>query len=678
MKNIIRIFLADMRRLGRNVVAVVVIMGLCIIPSLYAWFNIFSNWDPYGPDSTSNLKVAVVSLDAGCKVASIDLNVGDSVISGLKSNNTIGWVFTDTDKEAVEGVDNGDYYAALVIPEDFSEDMISFLGGDVEHPEITYYENEKKNAIAPKITGKAKTAVQEQVNSTFVSTLAQSLMEVSNIIGQQGTDNNVLSSATDKLTQLRDNLKLCSGLLGSFTGITDSASELMSAGQAVLPNLEDMINNGKDTLNSIQGAAIDNSGNAQAVLDMIKYSFKVVDGALDDFENQLDTAIDSVTDRIDDMDKMDSLKEVLPYIRKLYDNAVSGLTGDEIKAQADVVDKCFDAIEDDLKNIGNDKETVDAGITALYNDIKAQIQSCRDALSAAGNSLERSLIPDIRQTMTSVQKSMLDVQTMLGGVNGDFSDVSSVMDQYQDILKDGTAGVTESKTQVDNVIAGLDSVIETLDKIADSDEYGEMLDMLMTDPAKLASFIASPIQVAIVHVKVLPESGITNVKPYQQYFGRYIFFFLMGQAQTLITVLGEIFYIKIQCPHPFLYWLAAAISSLVFTLFIYSLTVAFGNVGEALAVIVMVIQVAGAGGTFPIETLPQVYRNIYKYLPFPYGMNAMRECIGGMYGHNYIRYLAVMGIYVIISLIIGLALAVPFRKMNEKIEHSKQKSDVMI
>ena len=131
MKNIIKIFLADMRRLSRNVVAVVVIMGLCIIPSLYAWFNIFSNWDPYGPDSTSNLKVAVVSLDAGCKVASIDLNVGDSVISGLKSNNTIGWVFTDTDKEAVEGVDNGDYYAALVIPEDFSEDMISFLGGDV-------------------------------------------------------------------------------------------------------------------------------------------------------------------------------------------------------------------------------------------------------------------------------------------------------------------------------------------------------------------------------------------------------------------------------------------------------------------------------------------------------------------------------------------------------------------
>lgn len=160
---------------------------------------------------------------------------------------------------------------------------------------------------------------------------------------------------------------------------------------------------------------------------------------------------------------------------------------------------------------------MDAGITALYNDIKAQIQSCRDALSAAGNSLESSVIPDIRQTMTSVQKSMLDVQTMLGGVNGDFSDVSSVMDEYQDILKDGTAGVTESKTQVDNVIAGLDSVIEALDKIADSDEYGEMLDMLMTDPAKLASFIASPIQVDTREIYPIANYG-SAMAPFTRYW----------------------------------------------------------------------------------------------------------------------------------------------------------------
>ena len=196
MKNIIKIFCADFRRLSTNVVAVVVIMGLSVIPSLYAWFNILSNWDPYAQEATSNLKIAVVSQDEGTEVAGISMNIGDNVLSGLKENKTIGWVFPDTLEEATDGVYSGEYYAALVISKDFSKDMVSFMSGDVTHPKITYYENEKKNAIAPKITSKAKTAVQEQVNSTFVSTIAESLMKVSNVLVD--TDGNVsLVDATE-------------------------------------------------------------------------------------------------------------------------------------------------------------------------------------------------------------------------------------------------------------------------------------------------------------------------------------------------------------------------------------------------------------------------------------------------------------------------------------------------
>lgn len=116
----------------------------------------------------------------------------------------------------------------------------------------------------------------------------------------------------------------------------------------------------------------------------------------------------------------------------------------------------------------------------------------------------------------------------------------------------------------------------------------------------------------------------------------------------------------------------------MFTLFIYSLTVAFGNVGEALAIVVMVIQVAGAGGTFPIEVLPQIYQSIYKYLPFPYGINAMRETVGGIYAMDYWKYLGYLSIYIVISLFIGLVVAIPFRKLNHIIEESKEKSGVMI
>ena len=239
MKNIGRIFLTDVKMISRNVVAVVVIMGLSILPSLYAWFNIFSNWDPYGPDATSNLKVAVVSEDEGVSVAGVSLNIGGSVVEALESNDTIGWVFTETAEEATDGVYDGTYYAALVIPADFTEKMISFLGGEVENPDIIYYENAKKNAIAPKITQKAKTAVQEQVNSTFVSTLAEYLMKVSNVLS--GTDENgntVGDNVLDRLNDLSGQLQGYVNLLNSFVSILNSAQSIVETSQVMMPNLD--------------------------------------------------------------------------------------------------------------------------------------------------------------------------------------------------------------------------------------------------------------------------------------------------------------------------------------------------------------------------------------------------------------------------------------------------------
>ena len=182
MRNIWKIFTTDIRRISNNVVAVVIIMGLSILPALYAWFNIFSNWDPYEPAATSQLKVAVASDDAGAEIMGLSLNVGDSVLEALGANTTIGWVFPETTEEALEGVKNSDYYAALIIPETFTQEMLGFIDGEVDHPTIYYYENEKKNGIAPKITGKAKNAVQEQVNATFISTVAEAVMKAGNAL----------------------------------------------------------------------------------------------------------------------------------------------------------------------------------------------------------------------------------------------------------------------------------------------------------------------------------------------------------------------------------------------------------------------------------------------------------------------------------------------------------------
>lgn len=196
MRQIFRVFLSDLKRLSTNVVALVIIMGLSIIPALYAWFNILSNWDPYGESATSQMKIAVYSEDQGVSVGSVQVNIGDSVIGGLEANSTIGWVFAENRDETLAGVYSGEYYAALIIPEDFTVNMISFLNGDPEHPKILYYENSKKNAIATKITSKVKNTVQQQVNTSFISTLAEVLSKTGNAFSgtSEGEETDMVSA----------------------------------------------------------------------------------------------------------------------------------------------------------------------------------------------------------------------------------------------------------------------------------------------------------------------------------------------------------------------------------------------------------------------------------------------------------------------------------------------------
>ena len=101
-------------RILRNPVAVVVTLGVAIIPSLYAWFNILANWDPYS--STGNLQVAVANEDKGTASDLVGrLDAGKQVVSQLRKNDRLGWTFVSADK-AVEGVQSGEYYAAIVLP----------------------------------------------------------------------------------------------------------------------------------------------------------------------------------------------------------------------------------------------------------------------------------------------------------------------------------------------------------------------------------------------------------------------------------------------------------------------------------------------------------------------------------------------------------------------------------
>lgn len=591
MKNIIKVFLNDCKHIGRNVVALVVVMGLAVLPSLYAWFNILSNWDPYGPESTSNIKVAVAYDDTGINISGMDINISTNIVEALKTNDTIGWVFTDSTDEAIEGVWSGDYYAALIMPADFSKDMVSFLADNMTHPEIIYYTNQKKNAIAPKITDKAKTAVQQQVNATFISTLTEAIMKSADVADNIGNKNKA-----------------------------DSTLE-----------------SGSDSMNN-------------SLIDILIAKFQVINTQVVTFDNVLSALSNIMTTA---QTSADTAKGISPDISGTFEGERAILNElNKTIGQSSLIDSSlFSTISHDIEAVSGYMNS----ISSIYNDMGYNIDDFNKSISQMGESINNTLVMvrNIEDNLNETTNKLVEFKN---------SGVYSLLQTAISFNTDELASFISAPVAI------------TTEDLYPITNYGSAMSPFYS---VLSIWVGALILVAIIHVKVHPFDGI-KVNSVEAFFGRYITFFLIGQAQALLITLGDLFFIGIQCIHPFKFWFAAAFTSFVFTMITYSLTVAFENVGEAAAVVIMVIQVAGAGGTFPIQCLPAIYQAIYKYLPFTYAMDALRECVGGTYSWYYWKCILALLVYVGICLFIGLVIAKPCRKLNAIVDKSKEKSEIMI
>ena len=591
MKNIIKVFLNDCKHIGRNVVALVVVMGLAVLPSLYAWFNILSNWDPYGPESTSNIKVAVAYDDTGINISGMDINISTNIVEALKTNDTIGWVFTDSTDEAIEGVWSGDYYAALIMPADFSKDMVSFLADNMTHPEIIYYTNQKKNAIAPKITDKAKTAVQQQVNATFISTLTEAIMKSADVAENIGDKNKA-----------------------------DSTLE-----------------SGSDSMNN-------------SLIDILIAKFQVINTQVVTFDNVLSALSNIITTA---QTSADTAKGISPDISGTFEGERAILNElNKTIGQSSLIDSSlFSTISHDIDAVSGYMNS----ISSIYNDMGYNIDDFNKSISQMGESINNTLVMvrNIEDNLNETTNKLVEFKN---------SGVYSLLQTAISFNTDELASFISAPVAI------------TTEDLYPITNYGSAMSPFYS---VLSIWVGALILVAIIHVKVHPFDGI-KVNSVEAFFGRYITFFLIGQAQALLITLGDLFFIGIQCIHPFKFLFAAAFTSFVFTMITYSLTVAFENVGEAAAVVIMVIQVAGAGGTFPIQCLPAIYQAIYKYLPFTYAMDALRECVGGTYSWYYWKCILALLVYVGICLFIGLVIAKPCRKLNAIVDKSKEKSEIMI
>ena len=723
MKNILAIFKADVRGLVKNVLALIIIIGLCILPSLYAWFNIYSNWDPYA--NTGNIKIAAYSEDEGYTGEDGTVqNMGGKILDNLKENTAIGWTMVNSGEEAIEGVKSGDYYAAVVIEKDFSYKMFNMFAEGFANPGITYYENEKKNAVATKIPDTAVSTLQQSIDAQFVDVVIRTVFEQTNNVSGEIETNNKIKEFTDKLTAVNNNLITYETTIESLISANKELTTSVGKAQDEIDSLKGQVDTGIDDVTGVQNGISTTRTSLSDFNAKVKESVAQIESSLDKVVSELEntTVTDDVRKMADDM--IQTMKDVNTLKKEALklEAAIKGikLPSDYDKETQDALNAIGSVIgnADDIREVINglgitdaaDKVTsrIEAELAKKTDSVEDAVRTCKDYASNMRNMFTNSLMPQIDGILANTEQILATVNTLLESINTTLENTGTIFDGMVSTIGSTNQSLEQMQVIIQGVSEKLKSVTELFNGTTEDERVQALRKLMSGDPDTYGEFFSEPVKIdtvevypianygsamtpfytvlalwvgallltALVKVKAEPKN-LQGVKLHQLYFGRYLLFFVLGQIQALVVVLGDIYLLHCQILDKGLFWFTASLTSFVFTLLVYSLTLSFGDIGKAVAVVIMVIQIAGSGGTFPIELLPSVYRNIYIFFPFPYAINAMRETIGGMYGNMYVKSLLQLMIFAVAALVLGLVIRKPFIKWNHFVEKRMEDTKMM-
>ena len=723
MKQIWAIFLRDIKNIGKNPVAVIVALGIMILPSLYAWFNIAANWDPYG--NTKGLRVAVASLDQGTRIEQLDttVNIGDMIISNLHENDQIGWQFVD-EEQAVEGVKAGRYYACVIIPEDFSEKTASIFTSNVQKPTLQYYVNEKKNAIATKITDKGVGTIQQQVNESLISASSEALGKAFHVTygTVEGKTEDLADEMVSSMKDARNDLVLMGSSVGALKSSLTAGKGLLSSVQAMLPDSKALLKSGQDTGAEASRLIRTSEDLSDTMTDSVGNVLDIEDGLMDSVDRSVRDAIDrwdrDTNAAAGELNKAsDVLNTLLNVNQKLFD-LVNNLK-EKIPGPGKVLGVLSDMITSQIdrqKNMIHMIETAEDTVLRtgkLPEDARQEIRKSLDEMMDQGSRITDQYHSQVKPALTAGLDSLYDSISAASdyavGINGLLPQIDGTLTQTTGSFD----SLIETLDQTESMIAAgeekLDRIIDEVESVEESERLAKIVEIMKNDPETMGDFLSSPVNleenqiypienygsamtpfytilaiwvgglvlVAVLKCRVVEDEKIHGGKAYEKYFGRYFIFMVFGVAQALIVALGDLCLLKIQCLEPAKFVLAAVLASVVFVNIIYTLTISFGDVGKALAVVLLVIQVAGAGGTFPIEVTPHFFRMVNPMLPFTHAINAMRECVGGIYGNAYREDMAKVLLYLPISLFVGVVLRKQVIRMNDFFERKLEETGVM-
>ena len=690
---------------------------MAFVPALYAWFNIVGFWDPYA--HTSQIRVAVANEDEGATKDGLGtVNVGALLSNQLRQNDQLGWHFVSAD-EARSEVEHGESYAAFVIPASFSSDLTGIVDGTYVKPNIQYYVNEKNSAVAPKITGAGATALDRKINATFVSTVAKVLSDKASEAGVGIADQadtaradlvSSLGEASTKAQNVSDTLSGMGETIDSAKGSVASARTTLGDLDTAAGDLSASLDTADALVTDARTSLADFSGDMGSVLDGLSTNTSDALADLSTDAGSLDGAVQGATGRLDGLlVEGNSINTTVGTILSDLDTAgVGNLPGAGMALT-------------DLTNNNTSLSTAITDLTTLNTDLSASSTSISTALtsaSTAANSVQTAVsnaragvsgqVPTLSTAIDDFSSASSSMRSSLDTLRGQRDQVSTLLDQLDSLLDDAKTATSNSATNVGTIKTDLDSVSTDVSSIASSNTLRDLATSLGTNAESVASFMASPTSIQtqtvfpvaaygsamaplftnlalwigafslVLLLKLdVDEEGICPASSATKYVGRWMLLAFFGVIQALVVSIGDLI-IGVQTVSRPTFVGTSIIISMVYVSIVYMLSTCFQHIGKGLCVVIMVMQIPGSAGLYPIEMLPSFFRFLHPVLPFTYGIKAMRETVGGFYRHEYFLALGALGVHALVAFVIGLALRPFLVNLNAMITRDLASSGLFV
>jgi len=552
--NIIEIIKKDFKSFFSNPIVTIVIIGLIIIPSLYALLNIQACWDPYG--NTGNVAFAIANSDKGASFDGVDINVGDELVNDLKNNDKFKWTFVSED-ELRDGVYKGDYYAGIIIPENLSKNVVSISSDDPQQAKLEYIVNMKENPVAAKLTDTGSTAVYNALNAKII--------QIINL------------AAYGKLGELQSGLasgagQLASGgsQLASGAGQVSSGASQLSSGAGQLSDGASQLADGAQQLSD--GASQVASGTQQASDKVNTYNTEIHQATSYIREHSSSSKVQEITDKIDS--KTDT---VAGKVQQLNDGAGQVANGSSSLAANSLL------LQGGIDELAEGSLSLAAGSVLLSNAATQALFTAAASLASSADSLA---------SITGINETIL----------GDYFYAPVKLDRHE------LFSVPDYGSQVSPFYLVLSMWV------------GALITCAMLKPG---------------------TSEGTKYSPLEMYMGKAVIFLLLSLLQCSVTIIGA-HLLGIYISNEIMFILSCLIVSGVFMIFVYSLVSALGDVGKAVAIVLLVLQISGTGGIYPVEIMAPLFNIMNPILPMTYAITLVREAQLGLIWSNYLPALAVL------------------------------------